>query len=288
MTPLATGAVVAVLAAGAIACLVMAVRPHRRRLAQVRSALHATGDRPTPAAGLQAALGHRIDEHFGDGLVLVGLRADDVAARIVTAVAVGGFGALLALVAVVRAGLLPPSPVWFAGAPAVAAAAGWIMWSDVTGRIDRRRRELRSATTDFVQLVAVGLTTDQSVEQAVAFALQVGDGDALALLRDELATAPLRGIPLWEALDQLGRRFGQRELSEFGSSIERQGTQGVSITDTVNSLAASMRDKALDELEREADAANANLAGPTICFVVTTIVFLAYPLALRIGEAFGG
>jgi hypothetical protein len=53
-------------------------------------------------------------------------------------------------------------------------------------------------------------------------------------------------------------------------------------------MAASMRAKALDDLEREADKVNANLAGPTVGFVVTMIVFLAYPLALRISEAFGG
>jgi hypothetical protein len=49
-----------------------------------------------------------------------------------------------------------------------------------------------------------------------------------------------------------------------------------------------MRAKSLDELEREADRANANLSGPTVGFVVTTIVFLAYPLAQRISDAFGG
>ena len=49
-----------------------------------------------------------------------------------------------------------------------------------------------------------------------------------------------------------------------------------------------MRAKALDQLEREADRANANLSGPTVGFVVATIVFLAYPLTQRISEAFGG
>ncbi|MEK7424559.1 MAG: type II secretion system F family protein, partial [Actinomycetota bacterium] len=148
--------------------------------------------------------------------------------------------------------------------------------------------EFRRATNDFIQLVAVGLTTDQSVEQAIEFALGVGDSEMFSLLRAELATAPLRGVPLWEALEQLGATYDQRELSELGASIERQGMQGVSITDTVNALAESMRAKALDDLEREADKANANLAGPTVGFVVTTVVFLAYPLAIRIGEAFGG
>ena len=108
------------------------------------------------------------------------------------------------------------------------------------------------------------------------------------ILRNELGTAPQRGVPVWEALDEYGRRVEVRELCEFAASIERQGLQGVSIGETVSSLATSMRAKALDLLEREADKANANLAGPTVGFVVTTIVFLAYPLAQRISEAFGG
>ena len=139
-----------------------------------------------------------------------------------------------------------------------------------------------------MQLVAVGLTTDQSVEEAIRFAVGVGGGPAMAQLRNGLLTAPQRGIAVWEALDLLGRDHHQRELCELAASIERQGTQGVSITDTVTTLAATMRTKALDDLEREADRANANLSGPTISFVVTTVVFLAYPLAIRISEAFGG
>ena len=86
----------------------------------------------------------------------------------------------------------------------------------------------------------------------------------------------------------MGRHYQQRELSELGASIERQGIQGVSISETVTSLATAMRERTLDDLECDADKVNANLAGPTICFVVTTIVFLAYPLAIRIGGAFSG
>ena len=137
-------------------------------------------------------------------------------------------------------------------------------------------------------IVAVGLTTDQSVEEAIRFALSVGNSGAFDELRSEIDTAPQRGVPVWEALDEFGRRVEVRELCEFAASIERQGLQGVSISETVSTLAASMRAKALDQLEREADKANANLSGPTIGFVVTTIVFLAFPLAQRINEAFGG
>jgi Flp pilus assembly protein TadB len=93
---------------------------------------------------------------------------------------------------------------------------------------------------------------------------------------------------VWDALRDVADVYEIRELEEFATSVERQGLQGVSISATVASMAVAMRERALDELERSADKANANLAGPTIGFVVATIAFLAYPLAQRISDAFGG
>jgi Flp pilus assembly protein TadB len=185
-------------------------------------------------------------------------------------------------------GLLPVGVIGLVLPVLCAALAGWLQVREIAGRIERRRKELRQAAGDFVQLVAVGLTTDQSVEEAVRFALGVGTTDAFAALRRQVSAAPARGVAVWDAIDEFGRRYGVRELCEFAASVERQGLQGVSITDTVAALAAGMRAKALDELERDADRANANLSGPTIGFVVATIVFLAYPLAQRISDAFGG
>lgn len=320
MRPIPTAFLVSILMASAVASLVLGLRPRRRTIAEVRSILQSSNG----PGGRAAVTGHRragafppaggpdtrvatarrlatrtlrvatdplstvVERSMGEGLRLVGRSAQEVATRIVVAAIALGFGTLCLIAAMTSLGALPAGPLWVLVAVFAAAAGAIVMWSDTRSAIDRHRREFRRTVTDFVQLVAVGLTTDQSVEEAVQFALGVGDSDLFDLLRDELATAPMRGVPLWEAIDQLGRDFRQRELCEFAGSIERQGTQGVSITDTVNSLAVAMRAKALDDLERDADKANANLSGPTIGFVVATMVFLAYPLAKRIGEAFGG
>jgi Flp pilus assembly protein TadB len=296
VNPLPTAALVSIVMAGAVAAVVLGLRPRRRSLAQVRALLYPTEpvgvlvarDNHPALAGVAAPLARTVERSLGDGLRFIDLSAIDVASRIVVASLAGVFAMACAATCAITLGTLPASPLWFVLTIATGAMGGWIVWSDVRTRIERRRSAFRRTANDFVQLVAVGLTTDQSVEEAIQFALSVGDSDMFDLLRAELATAPLRGVPLWEALDQLGRRYQQRELSEFGASIERQGTQGVSITETVTSLATAMREGALDELERDADKVNANLAGPTICFVVTTLVFLAYPLFLRIGQAFGG
>jgi Flp pilus assembly protein TadB len=292
MSALQVAALVAAIAAGAAASTVQAVRAGRPSVARVRSILYggvpASGTAGRPGGQLLDGLVSRVERRLGVGLRLAGLSARAVTTRIVVAFVGGVFLVLLTSAALVSLGTLPVTPLWLVAALLVGVAAAWIMWTDARDRIARRRRELQRAVNEFVQLVAVGLTTDQSVEEAIRFALAVGESPSFDLLRAEIETAPLRGVSDWDALDHLGRRYEIRELSELGASIERQGLQGVAITDTVNSIAASMRAKALDELEREADKVNTNLAGPTVAFVFTVVVFLAYPLAVRISEAFGG
>ena len=297
MNYLQVGALVGLLIAGGLSCMVRSLQRAPRSLAAARHRMYGSELAPHVSGQQRArwtdslsagAPGRWVLRHFGIGLEVLGLTPADVVTRVLTSSGVMLFAAVSAISGSTALGLLGLSPIWPLLATALSVLAGWMSISDITSKIDRRSRELRQAANDFVQLVAVGLTTDQSVEEAIRFALAVGSSDAFDALRDELSTAPQRGVPVWEALDDFGRKFGVRELSEFATSIERQGLQGVSISDTVASLAASMRSKALDELEREADKANANLSGPTIGFVVTTIVFLAYPLAQRINAAFGG
>ena len=307
MNPLQIGALTGLLVAAAVGCVVLALQRAPRSLASARHRLygHDVGRSTVlphhDVDGHRASAADRIAEHlaggfagrmvvrrWGAGLQAIDLTVADVVSRVLASAGIMLFAVVAAVSALTATGLLSPSLLWPALAVVLAVMAGWITAHDISGRIERRHRELRQAANDFVQLTAIGLTTDQSVEEAIRFALAVGASDAFATLRAELETAPQRGLAVWEALEEFGTRHQVRELTEFAASIERQGLQGVSISDTVSTMAAAMRAKTLDQLEREADAANANLAGPTIGFVVTMVVFLAYPLAQRIGEAFGG
>jgi len=228
---------------------------------------------------------------LGDGAALADQSVEGVHGRALVAALVAGAATVTAIGALATMGSAPPLLMSVALVLAAPVMAGWTMVSDARSKARRAHADLRRATNDLVQLVSIGLTTDQSVEEAIAFALDTSAASRSAAgqhLYDEITSAPLRGEPLWEAVDRVGREHGVRELCEFAHSLERQATHGVSIGATVAALASGMRARALDHLEREADRANANLAGPTAGFVVATLVFLAYPLALRISEAFGG
>ena len=288
MSRLQLAAIVALLAGGAVASLVRAL--HQRHALVVVH--HATeDDAPGFGAGTTSpltTLARLIERQAGDGLRLVELDAHAVASRVLVGSTIGALGTLVGAGVLVAADRLPASPLWLVLAAAIGATSGWVLWRDVLERIAVRRRDLGRAAADLVQLVAVGLTTDQSVDEAVLFAVSVDRGPDFARFRHELAAAPQRGLTPWEALDRLGDDLDLRELRDLATAIERQGLDGVSITATVTAMAVALRERALDRLERDADRANAALAGPTLCFVVTTLVFLAYPLAVRIREAFGG
>ncbi|MEN9506913.1 MAG: hypothetical protein RI958_2839 [Actinomycetota bacterium] len=293
-TPLGAAALATGLLSLAVWCGVRALRPRLRTVAQVRAILHRDLDRfgqpaPRPAGAepISNAVAHMVERRLATGLPLIGVTSAEAAARIVTAATVMSAAAGVLVVVGALAGVMPRTPWMLALVPVFAAGAVWAVASSLRRQVRDADGELRRTTNDVVQLLAVGLTTDQSVESALEFALGVGDSAMFAMLRSEIASAPLRGVSLWEAVDEIGRRTSQRELCELATAIERQGTQGVSISDTVATLARAMRERVLADLERDADRANANLAGPTVAFVCTTLVFLAYPLVSRISEAFG-
>lgn len=301
MNPLQVGAAVALLTAAGLWCVSQAVRRAPRSLAAARSHVHGVG--PPMSRGTQASSTRRdqvvgalaegppgrwVRRRFGDGLEVAGLSPADVVGRVLAVSGSTLFAAVGVASASAMIGVLPVSWLSPLAAVLLASLAGGLVVFDVAAKVDRGHRRMRRAANDFVQLVAVGLTTDQSVEEAIRFALEVRAGDAFDSLRAALYAAPQRGVAVWDALDEYGARYGIRELSELATSVERQSTQGVAVRDSVEALAASMRATALDQLERDADRANANLSGPTAGFVVATIVFLAYPLVQRINEAFGG
>lgn len=231
-------------------------------------------------------LGIWLDARAGVRLRAAGLTAAQAIARAMTACVVGASAAIAVVAGLLALGLVAASPFLLALVPLAAALGLGSTVADVRSRAATARTDLRQAAADFVQLVAVSLTTSRSVEESVEFASRAGSGVGFDLIRRTVVSAPQAGFTTWEALDDVGLRYDVSELRDLAASIQRQASVGASVEQTVSTLAASMRAKALDELERAADRANSNLSGPTIGFVVGMVLLLAYPLAIRVSEAF--
>jgi Flp pilus assembly protein TadB len=288
--------IAAALVVGGAFLAVLGVRPRRPSIAAIRALYFAPrADRASPSGSSRdraahalatSSLGLRLDAVAGAQLRLVGLTTAEAIARGVMAAIVASSTAVAVVTAMVASGLVAPSPLLMGLVPLAASLGLASSAADVRSRAAAARKDLRQAAADFVQLVAVSLTTSRSIEESVDFASRAGTGAGFEEIRRAVVSAPQAGLTTWEALDDVGSRFDIPELRDLAASIQRQASVGASVEQTVSTLAASMRAKALDELERAADRANSNLSGPTIGFVVGMVLLLAYPLAVRVSEAF--
>lgn len=232
------------------------------------------------------ALGRFVDQRLGGSLRLTGHTVPTVIGQILVTAAVAGFTVFVALAALVAAGSTSNSPLLWMLVPLVAVLFGWRVVLDIRARAARRRTELRRVVNDFVQLLAVALTTNRSIEDSLAFAADAGEGEGFELLRQSVATAQPMGITVWDALAGMADTYDLPELRGLTTSLQRQAGVGVSVAMTVRTEAKSLRAKQLAELTDRADKANANLSLPTMGMVIGMVLFLAYPIMRQISEAF--
>lgn len=207
-------------------------------------------------------------------------------ARVLTTAIVGLIATLVALCGVVLAGVSVPLPLFAVGPVVVGVFAGWYQIASVVATCERRYREFRSGVGAYVQLVAVCMTTRRSMNEAVAYAADIGDGPAFETIAGAVHAAPQMGVRTWEALDAVGAEYGCRELQDLASSVGHVARIGVGVDTTVAAVAGRMRQVALDDMERVADRQTSTMFGPTMLFVVGVVTFLAFPLAVRILDAF--
>ena len=151
---------------------------------------------------------------------------------------------------------------------------------------ERRHREFRAGVATYVQLVSVCMTTRRSMSEAVSYAADVGVGPAFETIAAAVHAAPQMGIRVWEALDSVGAEYGCRELQDLASSVGHVSRIGVGVEATVTAVATRMRQVALDDMQRTADRQTSTMFGPTMVFVLGVVAFLAYPLAVRVLDAF--
>ena len=294
MNPARTALVGAVLVLFAVWALIRSTRASRPTLAEVRARYRvaapvhpATSGTQRVAARLAAgALGRWVERRLGVGVRLANTTVPAVVARMVTVTAVSFLGLILAVGAMIAAGIMAATWWWVFVVAIVPLLFGWNVLNDVIAVARRRRRALRRVANDFVQLVAVALTTNRSIEESVEFAAQAGTGEGFDLLRSTVRTARPMGIPVWEALATMADTYGLDDLKGLTASLGRQAGVGISVAQTVRTEAANMRSRQLVELTDQADKANANLSIPTMGMVLGMVVFLMYPIAQQISDAF--
>lgn len=231
-------------------------------------------------------LGRIVDERLGKSLRLAGLTVPQLLGQVLTAVFVSTLTMAILVSFLVTTGSVSPSPLLGVLIMGIVALFGWRVIADARALAAHQQRALRRVVNDFVQLLAIALTTNRSVEDSISFAADAGEGDGFDLLRQTISTAQPMGISVWDALTAMADTYDLPELRGLTTSLQRQAGVGVSVAATIRTEAKSLRDKQLSDLKDRADKANSNLSLPTMGMVFGMVLFLAYPIMRQISEAF--
>jgi Flp pilus assembly protein TadB len=221
----------------------------------------------------------------GADLRVAGWSAARLAAEKLTAALAGlALPAVLGILLAVGGVAAPPGAVLLAAG--ALAAGGWLL-PDLTLRdvARRRRTEMRTALSSYLDLVNIVLAGGAGIETALEAAADAGDGWAFGELRSALARSRVLRMSPWACFAELGDELGVTELSELAASVRLAGEQGARIKASLAAKASSLRGHQLAEVEEAAQSATERMALPTVLMFTGFLLFIGYP---AVAEILGG
>jgi Flp pilus assembly protein TadB len=285
---------IACLFAGGVWIVAAAVWPAPRRLSVALCELDGGARRPefVPAAGHQPSMsltlgrwmvkrlkaGTLADDETASDLELVGRPLEVYAGSIALTTICGALlGPILwALAALAGTDLPLVVPVW---SMLLGAAVGWFVPRLLLrSEAATARRDFRHALGAYLDVLVLLLAAQEGPESAMDLAAQAGQGPAFAELRRAVWQARLAGEPVWDTLDELGRRLRIDELREVAAAGSLAGEAGAAVRQSLTAKARSLRQAALAEAETTARRQSQALFGPLVLMGLGFVIFLIYPL----------
>jgi tight adherence protein C len=226
------------------------------------------------------------DEQTASDLELVG-RPLEVYAGSVALTTI--FGALLGptlwgLAAFAGTRLPVVVPVW---GLLFGAAVGWFLPRLLLRpEAAEARTDFRHALGAYLDVLVLLLAAQEGPESAMDLAAQAGQGPAFAELRRAVWQARLAGEPVWNTLDDLGRRLRITEIREVAAAGALAGESGAAVRQSLTAKARSLRQAALAEAETAARKKSQAMFGPLVLMGLGFVIFLIYPMLTNL--SFGG
>ena len=272
---------VACLFAGGLWIVVSAVWPAPRRLAAALDELN--GAARSGRSFVSFALA---DEQTASDLDVVGRPLEVHAGSVALTTIFGAFvGPILWGLAAMSGTRLPVIvPVW---GLVFGAAVGWFLPRLLLrAEAAEARTDFRHALGAYLDVLVLLLAAQEGPESAMDLAAQAGQGPAFAELRRAVWQARLAGEPVWDTLDELGRRLRISELREVAAAGSLAGESGAAVRQSLTAKARSLRQAALAEAETVARKKSQALFGPLVLMGFGFVIFLIYPMLTNL--SFGG
>jgi len=295
------GMLLGALSAGGAVLAVRSLLPRRAPLDEVLRRTHSPSPRHTPAppalqrAGIQgpAVWADRVGARLvATGTFTARLPARDLDLLEMAPAALLGRCALYGL-----AGLLIPQWIVFLlrvggivlpFAVPLAAGAGCALFmvfkclDDVRSKARERRREYRYYTASLLERVALARSSDAGAAEALARAVESGDGRAAVRIRDAVEHARLAGVSPWDALGQLGSELGVPELARPAASLALAGEEQAAVYEQLEAQAEVVRRGLLADRKEAANEATEKMHVPALAIVFLMAAFLIAPALVRI------
>jgi tight adherence protein C len=188
----------------------------------------------------------------------------------------------LAWVIVVATGTGLPAivPVWFA---LLGLMLGFIVPRLVLrAEAAKARKDFRHALGAYLDVLVLLLAANEGPEGAMETAARAGNGAAFMELRRATVQARLSGDPIWDALDELGRRINVPEVCEVAAAGGLAGERGAAIRKSLVAKARSLRTTSLASSEADARRRSQAMFAPIVLMGFGFILFLLYPLVSNI------
>jgi tight adherence protein C len=147
------------------------------------------------------------------------------------------------------------------------------------------RRDFRHALSAYLDVLVLLLAAGEGPEGAMDTAARAGTGRAFIELRRASFQARLSGDPIWDLLDETGRRLDVAELREIAAAGNLAGERGAAVRRSLMAKARALRSTSLSADETQARRRSQQMFLPVVVMGVGFILFLLYPLVttVRIG-----
>ena len=157
----------------------------------------------------------------------------------------------------------------------VGALVGWMVpRAMLRSDAARARRDFRHALGAYLDVLVLLLAAHEGTESAMDLAARAGTGPAFAELRRAVSQARLSGDPVWDRLDELGRRVRIPELREIAATGSLAGESGAAVRRSLTAKARALRTAALAEAETAARRKSQAMFAPLVLMGLGFVLFL--------------
>jgi Flp pilus assembly protein TadB len=165
---------------------------------------------------------------------------------------------------------------------ALAVGIAAIAHRELRSEATRLRAEFRRSLSMYLDLVAMSLEAGRGHAEALPAAARIGSGWTFQALADAVDGARFSGITAWEALGQLGHRYGLPELVDLEGALRLANDDGAKVKATLIARSATLRSARVAYAEAEANQATESMKFALIVMVFAFLFYELYPSVVRL------